>query len=530
MKWSRLTMSAPVVLASVFLTSLGVQSLTTVTVHALACNTWLGPGGSPAMATSGDWSVATNWSSGVTPIPSDNVCITAPGTYTVTLMPWSIGTADPEHNGSEVSSLTLGGSSGQQTLIVSGQASTSNSNEPVNNVFLNPTGSSTINPSGTLILDSTNSGNQSPPAHNGASAWILGGPLTNFGHIVAQTEDTFPERGTLISMASLTNAPGATIDLESGPMILDGGTLVNHGTFTVAQPASLQMNLSTSSSDIFVNESSVINAGTIDVNSATWNQSAGSVKGHAIQINSGSTLLDHAGRAQFVDAVLNSTLEGMIPRGQIVTVLGTGPFNVSGNQSFSTSVSFNGTKVVNDGTLVLEATGKGTKTGGSVVLNNGTLINNGSVIARNKDKSWGVHLQVGLINQRSGSFSVSGGELYQDTGTPTDNFGRVALSADSTYLVAAGSFTNSRGAQISSQIGGPKKVGQFILTVGGLLTAGGTLSLPTVAGYRPAQRTIFPLVLLGGGRYSGTFSSVPHGFSMDLKGESASPPFVGVSF
>ena len=53
----------------------------------------------------GNWSVAANWNPNQVPSPSDDVLITVGGTYTVT--------ADLSAN---VNSLTLGGSSGQQTL------------------------------------------------------------------------------------------------------------------------------------------------------------------------------------------------------------------------------------------------------------------------------------------------------------------------------------------------------------------------------------------------------------------------------
>lgn len=532
MKWSRLSLTGSVLLATVSLTSLGVQTLSAVAAHALVCNTWYGPGGSATGATSGAWSAPTNWSSGVTPLPTDNVCITAPGTYTVTLAPWSVGTADPQHNGSVINSLTLGAASGEQTLVVSGVGSVSNSNETVNNVFLSPTGPSTINASGTLILDSTNMGAPPTGGDHGGSAWITGGPLTNHGHIVAQVEDTFPEKGTLMAMQSFTNAPGATLQVNSGQLMQESGTTLNEGTITIARGAVMLMQPSSfGGSAVLTNASSVMNNGSIGVNnSTTWTQKAGSIKGNPVTLGSGSTLIDHGGSAEFLADILSSTLEGTIPKGQTVTVVGTGPFNVSGNQSYNTAVSLNGTKVVNDGTLVLETTGKGTKTGGSVTLDNGSLVNNGTVVARIMDKSWGVHFQVALTNQRAGNMSVSGGELYQDSGTPTINNGRVTISSDSTYLVQGGSFTNTRGATTSIQLGGVKRLGQFVLNAGSVFTAGGTLALPFSPGYRAAARSVFPIVALGGGKFAGTFQAMSHGFTLDLKGESASPAFTGVSF
>src|ERR1035437_10070016 len=66
-------------------------------------------------AVSGAWGVSAYWSDGNIPAATDAVCITVPGTYTVTLAPWSIGTADPNSNGASIRSLTLGTASGVGT-------------------------------------------------------------------------------------------------------------------------------------------------------------------------------------------------------------------------------------------------------------------------------------------------------------------------------------------------------------------------------------------------------------------------------
>lgn len=58
---------------------------------------------------SGDWTAAKNWSPAQVPGPGDNVAITGSGTYTVTL---------PAKAAATVNSLTLGGSSGTQTVAL----------------------------------------------------------------------------------------------------------------------------------------------------------------------------------------------------------------------------------------------------------------------------------------------------------------------------------------------------------------------------------------------------------------------------
>src|SRR5579872_754347 len=63
-------------------------------------------------ATSGSWSTPSDWSTGSVPTSADNVCIAAAGTYTVTVPGIT----------AQANSLTLGASTGTQTLDVQGAA------------------------------------------------------------------------------------------------------------------------------------------------------------------------------------------------------------------------------------------------------------------------------------------------------------------------------------------------------------------------------------------------------------------------
>ena len=77
--------------------------------HATSCTvTWLGPSG--AADPSGAWEDAANWSSGGVPSGRDDVCLTAPGSYIVTMA------AD-----ADVHSLTLGDGTNAPTLQLQGQ-------------------------------------------------------------------------------------------------------------------------------------------------------------------------------------------------------------------------------------------------------------------------------------------------------------------------------------------------------------------------------------------------------------------------
>jgi len=525
-------------IATVALSTSAIQIAATGIAHAAGCDTWYGPGGGSSNATSGIWGVPSNWSTGSIPGGSDDVCITVPGTYTVTLAPWSLGTADPNHAGDGVNALTLGAPSGAQTLDIYGEAGFNDSNETVNTVELDLASSSTINANGTLILDSTNGVSQTGQQPVGASSVISGGPLLNYGHIVTQVEDTGPGAGTYLSIVGFVNEHGASLNDNTGTLTvgdINTSSATNQGTVVVAKGASMVVTPNSFSSSIFTNESTVTNNGSITVNNASWSQSAGSITGNTVTLQSGAVLVDAAGPARFVANYGTVTLNGTIPKSQTITVLGE-PYNYQGETYYSSTVTLGGTQVVNNGHIVLEADGKSNTTGGSVYLIDGGLVNNGTVAAKVVDPSWAVHLQVGVTNHHSGSLSVSGGQLLQDTATKTANSGHVTIAANGSYVLDEGaSFANAKSATTTIQIAGAKKYGQFGLAgpccAGpGVFVARGTLSPVLVHGYRPAANKDFAVISLEGGKFEGRFHSVARKFTADYKSEAASPAFVGAKF
>jgi hypothetical protein len=539
MQWTRSLLVGAVTLATVVLSTTGVQISSTVVAHAAGCDTWYGPGGGPSGATSGLWGVSSNWSTGVIPATPDDVCITDPGTYTVTLAPWSLGTADPNNDGSNVNSLTLGATSGAQTLDIAGQASISNSNETVNTVFLNMASSSTINSNGTVILDSTAGGTSAggaPPS--GGSATLSGGPLTSYGHVETQVEDTFPGAGTFLSLYGFTNEPGASLSVSTGTLTegeVNTSSATNEGTVTVATGASLVVTPNTFSTTTFTNQSSVVNNGSITVNGATWAQSAGSITGNAVVLQSAATLADAAGPAQFIQNYGSATITGTIASGQTVTVLGE-PFNYGGETYYSSTASLGGAQLVNDGNLIFKATGTGATSGGSVYLTHGAVLNNGTISAEVLDPSWSIHLQVPISNSHGGTISVTGGQFLQDSGTATTNDGHVTIGPGATYVLAQGSsFANKTDGTTIFQIASATHYGTFGLTgpccAGpGVYSAGGTMSPALIGSYKPPANKEFQVIALEGGTFKGKFTATGHDFSADYSHHSSNPAFIGAIY
>jgi hypothetical protein len=511
----------------------GVVAFSGTSAHAAGCSdSWTKP-------TSGDWGVAANWTNGI-PTGTDAVCITVSGTYTVTLAPWSIGTADPNNNGANVASITVGAASetGTQTLDVVGQGSTSNSNEQISTVSLNTTGSdtSTITTHGVLVLDSTNGGSTLPGNPSGGFAEVGGGPFLNYGKIESEIQDPKNKLANYTDFeAPLTNEARASVTDDSG--LLEVSNVTNDAAFTIASRASMSVIPPVFASPAsFTNNGSFVNNGTVTGSTgATWTQSGGSVKGHAVTLQGGAKLVDHAGAGQFLMNYAGATLTGTIPVGQTVTVVGE-PSSSQGNNYNGTTLGLGGTTVVNNGTLVLDAQGSGSKSGGPAIVNDGGIRNNGTIDAAVTDTSWNVQFQGGLDNTHSGRIVVTGGAFADSGGGSVINDGTVTVGPGAAYVLsAASSFKNTSHGAIVLQIAGATRLGQFQLTAPccagpGALTAGGSLLPRLVHRYVPKPNLEFQLVLLSGGKFSGTFKTVASKFTADYTKETASPPFVGAIY
>jgi hypothetical protein len=491
---------------------------------------------------SGLWGVPSNWSTGQIPGGDDSVCITLPGTYTVTLAPWSIGTADPNNSGAGIGALTLGaaGGGGTETLDIVGQGSTSNSNEQVTNVTLSVVQTSTITQQGNLVLDSTSGGTPPPQGTPpGGYAGVMGGQFLNYGTVETETQAPSDKLANLTEFESgLVNEAHAKVSDLSGE--LEEDNITNYGSFTVGVAASmslipLQVNFGGPAS--FANFGALVNDGSITANqtagAVTWTQAGGPIKGNEIVLGGGAILLDSSGAAKFLVDSISAQVKGTIPAGQKITVVGES-YNYRGDNYNGTTLGLDSSTVVNDGTIVLEAQGSGSKTGGPAVLNNGALVNKGTILAEVKDPSWPVQYEAGLANKHSGTLSVTSGEFEDNAPAAATNDGTVKVGLGALYLLESGAvFTNKPDGTIIPEISSPKRLGQFQVVSpccngAGKFIAGGSL-LPFLVGHA-STNTDFPLVLLSGGVFKGTFAHLGKHFTADYSHETSSPPFVGVVY
>jgi hypothetical protein len=499
-----------------------------------------------AAASSGSWGTASAWSAGRVPTTTDNVCITLPGTYTVTIAP--IGSAA----GQSVASLTLGATSGTQTLDVSGESSISTSNETQNTTALVLMNGGTISSSGMVILDATGGGTPTQGGALGGNAVLISyKTLANDGRIQTQVEDKAWQAyfsGTLLNerSGSLSVASG-TLTMPSPSTSGYGGAntfaVTNDGTLAVSTGASFAMEAGIGASGSFANAGTIKNSGSLvaaaQAGPMMWTE-AGSEQGQPVIFETGASLADVSGAGEFLFADASGSLTGTIPASQTVIVRGE-PYSYQGEEYYSTTLTLNNAQnkapaVVNRGTVIVDSPGSGPKSGGDASLAGGNLLNYGRIVASVEDASWTNGLKVGLVNEAGGTVAVKSGILEQDATTPTTNHGLVTVAPGATWALSEGaSFANAHDGTLALQIASKTRLGVFQLSApccqgAGKLTAGGALHPTLVGGFKPSASSAFDLFELQGGQFAGTFANVAGGFSGDYSHETATPAYAGVTY
>ena len=340
--------------------------------------------------------------------------------------------------------------------------------------------SGTVTNDGTLILDSAD-----------PTQWsmINGGTLVNDG-----TFSTLQDAGeTRYLRSNITN--NGTVSIGSADTRADQTyTLTNNGTFGVSAGAGLS--ISCNGGTVFDQTAgTVTNGGSLYMNCGSWDQAGGTLTGNPVVLQA-VTLTDSAGTGAFTLQCTN-TLAGTVPSGQTVTVLANGCGNAATNLS--------GT-VTNAGTLSLDSLDAdaysllGQAGGGGSLTNNGTL----SIVAGNGNIRY---LRASITNGTHGKMNVTAGDTRMDSGNILTNNGKVsimngghiAFSAGSTYGMAS---TATLGVTVVAASG----VG-FGLSGPGITVAG---ALAVTAVGAPTSGQSFPVITTS---VTGTFASVTAGYT-----------------
>ncbi len=208
----------------------GLWAYSPATAHASGCqNSWTNASG-------GSWYTATNWSKKTIPAPGEEACITLNGTYTVTMIQGESPT---------LKSLTVGGTSGKQTLEVNGQCGTSAVLTTTAGLTTTAFGAVTLGdvscgPSVTIAGPIANGGTLTSAVGDGEGSRYLDGSLTNTGTLAIAYSASFDSsKAVLTNDGALTIANGARLTLESESSAVNGtGGSIAGGTtgYLLAQP------------------------------------------------------------------------------------------------------------------------------------------------------------------------------------------------------------------------------------------------------------------------------------------------------
>jgi Fibronectin type III domain len=467
--------------------------------------------GSPSAATActdswtnaagGDFNNLNNWSAGHVPTSADDACITLAGTYTV-----SLGRVNGGVDSTTVKSLTIGGASGTQTLVVHGINGTGDT-------YLTATNAVTNNAHGSIVLDCQDAAH---PCADGREFLQAQGTLSNSGSITTRGNGS-----TVYLEGNLSNA-GGTIQINDSAVFAALGygpvTLVNQGTIALADGSTLttdQTVTNGSGGSIVASGSGLLSA------SGTFNEGAGTTSGAPVRLTSGATLnFTGAGGSSFVMYQGgNFGLSGSLAAGQsllIHGVNGTGDSLVYAASGFTNAGSITldcqtaqtacsggsefliaAATLTNSGTITASGNGSTVRLQGNI-SNGGALQINGSAVF-----SSGVLSQTGGtttvasgatldVSGSAGSLSLSGGTL-DGTGTVigsvSNSGGTVAPGSSPGTLTVAGDYSQGAGGTLAVDVAGTAP-GQFdVLHVSGDVTLDGTLALLPSAGYAASSAT-----------------------------------------
>jgi len=205
--------------------------------HASGCeDSWTNAAG-------GSWYEGSNWSTKAPPASGEEACITAAGTYTVTM--------NQTIEGVSVKSLTIGGSAGTQTLVVAATCGADAKLTTTTGLLIEANGALTMtksvcNNSVRLVGPIANAGTLSSEGGEGGDNRFIDGNLTNTGTLQVDSTIEYNAKGTTLtnegaidlatgvalvgsSEASIVNASGAINATGTGTVGMEPGTSFTQG-------------------------------------------------------------------------------------------------------------------------------------------------------------------------------------------------------------------------------------------------------------------------------------------------------------
>ena len=396
----------------------GIASLTLVAMIAMAillpsaarasgCDSWTNTKG-------GSWFEGTNWSSKAPPTSTEEACITAAGTYTVTMtQTGTTGTVT-------VKSLVVGGSSGTQTLVVSGSDSLNATLTAASGISITSAGAAKLTNGEaevntvTLVAPITNAGTITTEGGVGGGARTFQGNLKNTGTLAINTTTTF--NGT---SAALTN---------------EGALNVAEGrSFTVSNKAS------------FTNGpgGKIVGAGSGDVfleSGTSFTEAAGTTTGTMpVVIDDGALNYTGAGASTIVLRGA-STLSGSTSLGQSLIIQGTDAENVTVTAA---------TGFTNAGEITLTQI-ETEDNKAALVVSSGVLTNTGTITSEAGAGSGSARALEGSVTNK-GTLAINTTTTFDGTSAALINDAAINIAVGATFSLPSGqSFSNETGGIIAA--------------------------------------------------------------------------------
>jgi fibronectin-binding autotransporter adhesin len=504
---------------------IGLAVLAPSTAHASGCtDSWTNTSG-------GSWFTAGNWSKGV-PTSTTEACITAAGTYTVTMT---------QTAAVKVKSLTVGGTSGGQTLVVGSSCS-------ANAVLTAGAGGITIGALGAITLTNGEG------CGTEATLAVTTGTLTNSGTIAIEKA----VGGARTIEANLTNA-------STGKLLVNTNTSFNKSSATLQNSGAINIatgvTFSAVAAQTIDNETggtiTATGTGVLEQTTGTFNQGEGKTSGTVIlddlalnYTGTGASTIKLRGASALSGNVAAEQLlflESTCSEHAIVTAAGSFTNSSTIDLTNGDGCADNVTLAVSAGTLSNAGTitsepgvggaraieGNLTNTG-KLLINSATAYDFAGALLKNEgaitiakgvtlstvnsetidNETGGTITATGLLEQTTGTFNQGAGKTsgtvilddvalnYTGTGASTIKLrgastlsGNVAakqfLFLESTcsehaVVTAAGSFTNSGTINLTNADGCADNV-TLGLTGGTLVNKGTINSLNPVGGSRTVE-------------------------------------------
>ena len=353
----------------------------------------------------GSWFTASNWSTKAVPGASDEACITENGTYTVEMTGTSTVT---------LKALTIGGSSGSQTLIVASTCSL--------NAVLSTTSGLSNGAQGAVTMT-----NGDACANN----VTLSGPITNAGTITTEAA----HGGARTLAGALTNTGKLVINANTA-YNSSGALLSNQGAINVAE--AVQLSATGSASVTNGAGGKIVASGSGDVlqKEGTFTEGAGTISGATAVIVDDAALAYTGSGAGSIAARGTVALSGSTAAGQTLSIEST----VSENAQTTAATSF-----TNAGAIVL-TNGDSAGNNATLTISAGTLTNSGSLTT--ETLHGGTRTIFGNVTN-TGTLAINANTTFSQSSSLLKNEGALNLAEGKQLtVISTASATNGTGGKI----------------------------------------------------------------------------------